>query len=367
MMWTIVALIMIGLLVVVGQPIADRIVSLLLALACLLLGAFAGFLFGIPRVLQADSGPGTSTLSATGSQPAPNNPPPYQQQVNTNLEQISDWLTKIIVGLGLVNLYKIPDILRDTSELIARGIASPTKNTTVKSALNAINTNIGTATIFANAIILYFPVLGFLVGYLITRIFLSGVFRVADTGGLTVSLQDVGLDAGATSNTGGTIALTDVIKNLVNVVSTSLAPSADTPPPSVAQATAAAAPLPKRILWVDDTPANNGIEREALSKANIEVVAAESTEQALNLLSTSTFDLIITDMGHPENGTFNPTAGISLIQQLRADNSKGIRIIVYTSKKGFDQYNAQARSAGANDVVYGSRILMKSIGLTETI
>ena len=159
-MWIIFVLIAFGMLIVFNQPVANPVTSLLLALACLFLGALVGFLFGIPRVLQADGGPGTPASSATTAPTVPND---YRQQVNTNLEQISDWLTKIIVGLGLVNLYKIPDLLRDTSELIAEGMASPK--------------NIHSATVFANALILYFPVLGFLAGYLITRIFLSGVFR----------------------------------------------------------------------------------------------------------------------------------------------------------------------------------------------
>ena len=49
-------------------------------------GAFSGFLFGIPRVLQSDhlaSQESSRVLS------------------NSNLEQISDWLTKILVGVGL--------------------------------------------------------------------------------------------------------------------------------------------------------------------------------------------------------------------------------------------------------------------------
>lgn len=367
MMWTIVGSIAIGLLMVVIQPIANRITSLLLALACLLLGAFIGFLFGIPRVLQADGGPGATTPSTTNPQTTPNESNAYQQQVNTNLEQISDWLTKIIVGLGLVNLYRIPELLRDTSELIARGIVLPNEATTAKNSVETLNASIGTVTIFANAILLYFPVLGFLVGYLITRIFLSGVFRVADTGGLMVNKQDVGLDVNVGPNAGGTIALTDVVKNLVNVVSTNLTTPIPTPGP-VVETSRASTPIPKRILWADDTPTNNIIEREALTKAGIDVVAVDSTEQALTQLSSgSAFDLVISDLGRPENGMFNPIAGINLIQQIRAGNSKNIRIIIYTSKKGFDQYNAQARQAGANDVVYGSRILMKSIGLAEGV
>ncbi len=51
-------------------------------------GGLVGFLFGIPRTGQV---PASSKRSA-----------PYQ--ANTNLEQVSDWLTKIIVGIGLVQV-----------------------------------------------------------------------------------------------------------------------------------------------------------------------------------------------------------------------------------------------------------------------
>src|SRR5438552_685547 len=70
------------------------------ALACFAVGVVTGFLFGIPRVLQGTDSGAEATAHT-----------PYQQRVNTNLEQISDWLTKIIVGLGLVQLTKVPGYL----------------------------------------------------------------------------------------------------------------------------------------------------------------------------------------------------------------------------------------------------------------
>ena len=43
----------------------------------------------------------------------------YRQQVNTNLTEISDWLTKIIVGLGLINLKQIPSLTKRAASLLA--------------------------------------------------------------------------------------------------------------------------------------------------------------------------------------------------------------------------------------------------------
>lgn len=344
MFWTILILISLGLVLVAFQPIASRVTSFLLALACLLLGVFMGFLFGIPRVLQTNDGSGTSMPAANTSAPTQASTD-YRQQVNTNLEQISDWLTKIIVGLGLVNLYKIPELLRDTSELIGGGIALPIdKQTLADTAL---------ATIFANALILYFPTLGFLVGYLITRIFLSGVFRHADMG----ELMTLG---------GQKVSLADVVKNLVNIVITNLTTDEDKASQTTKMARSPTI-LPKRILWVDDKPNNNIIERQTLTNEGIDVVPVESTEKALEQLKKNPFDLLITDIGRPGKTGFDETAGIDMIKQLKTNGYNNLRMIVYTSKKGFDLHSELAQQAGADDVAYSPRILMKSIGIVESI
>jgi hypothetical protein len=68
--------------------------TILLAGAFLLLGALTGFLFGVPRVRSTSD----SSNSETSKSPLTFSLRGYQ--ANTNLEQISDWLTKIIVGCG---------------------------------------------------------------------------------------------------------------------------------------------------------------------------------------------------------------------------------------------------------------------------
>ncbi|GAB2802758.1 hypothetical protein GCM10027275_56280 [Rhabdobacter roseus] len=113
-----------------------------------------GFLFGIPKILQ-------------GRQPTDEQGRSSQHRPNTNLEEISDWLTKIIVGLGLVQLKTIPGRVQETSEYIAGKIAtSPLQ--------------IGAATTLTGSILVYFPVVGFLGGYLVTRMYLSNAIREAD-------------------------------------------------------------------------------------------------------------------------------------------------------------------------------------------
>jgi|GEM_PF-1279713 len=118
----------------------------LFAFAAVAAGAATGFLFGIPRTLQGNTSTGSTSY-----------------QVNTNLEQISDWLTKIIVGLGLINLKSIPDRLMEMNRYVSETLR-------LRPPAYAV---IGSAAVF-------FAMVGFLLGYLSTRLFISGAFRKAD-------------------------------------------------------------------------------------------------------------------------------------------------------------------------------------------
>jgi hypothetical protein len=123
--------------------------GLIIAAACLAVGCLAGFLFGIPKVLQGDQRKKTRI--------------PYEQRVNTNLEEISDWLTKIIVGLGLYELKEIPAWVGRLAKVCASGFQNPGQQQTV-----------------FGAAVLFFPVCGFLLSYLVTRLYLQGALSRAD-------------------------------------------------------------------------------------------------------------------------------------------------------------------------------------------
>ena len=62
--------------------------ALALAGAAFFTGGIVGFLFGIPQPVRGSA-------TSTGN---------VQRNANTNLYQVSDWLTKIIVGVGLVEI-----------------------------------------------------------------------------------------------------------------------------------------------------------------------------------------------------------------------------------------------------------------------
>jgi tetratricopeptide (TPR) repeat protein len=145
--------------------------SLCWAGACLAFGVLAGFLFGIPKTLQRD-GIGTRTRDNknAGSRNEADKQFPsdsgddFGQRVNTNLEDISDWLTKILVGLGLTQIKIIPDKLKGAAEYVAGGLGGQKEKE------------------FALGLIIYFSVVGFLAGYLLTRLILQRAFFYADYG-----------------------------------------------------------------------------------------------------------------------------------------------------------------------------------------
>lgn len=72
-------------------------------------GTIGGFLFGVPKVV---SNP-VNTASQSN-----------RYKVNTNLEEISDWLTKIILGLGLVHVEKVIRFIGSLGEQVATAIGT---------------------------------------------------------------------------------------------------------------------------------------------------------------------------------------------------------------------------------------------------
>lgn len=140
-------------------PAFAQVLSLgvLLAGSAALVGTLLGFLFGVPRALSADAR--TSERSRDASAP---NVPTSDAAVSTNLEQISDWLSKILVGVALTRLHELPAALRTFSVWL--GSSMP----------------VAQAGQFALGVIGYAAVLGFLFGYVWTRVVLSPMFRGAD-------------------------------------------------------------------------------------------------------------------------------------------------------------------------------------------
>lgn len=139
-----------------GQVASVAGLGIMMAGASAVGGGLLGFLFAIPRAL-----PGRRAAARAGeaTQNAPDTP---QYEVNTNLEEISDWLTKILVGVGLTELRNVPGAM----ESLATRLGPALGNAPSSGAL-------------AETVLLYFAICGFLEGYLWTRVFLAGEFQTA--------------------------------------------------------------------------------------------------------------------------------------------------------------------------------------------
>lgn len=135
-------------------------IALLVAGAAFLVGGLLGFLFGIPRLLATSvaappPADGQETASA-GGQLSPYAP-------NTNLEQISDWLTKILVGVGLVELGKLASGTNHLVDFLAPSLGGDPSGAS-----------------FALALLVLYGISGFLIVYLVTRVYLGRAFAQAD-------------------------------------------------------------------------------------------------------------------------------------------------------------------------------------------
>ena len=137
-------------------------VSIGLAAAAALIGGLLGFLFGIPRMLQPDAvaEPATNShvirLRTEGVEKNPYKP-------STNLEEISDWLTKILVGVGLTQVGDLKEIATAYMGSASEGLG-----------------NFPGCRPFSLALAITFLVVGFLVSFLTTRLKLPKAYYEAD-------------------------------------------------------------------------------------------------------------------------------------------------------------------------------------------
>lgn len=145
--------------------------ALLWAGACSAIGWVLGFLFGIPRSLSSDTAR-TGVTDVQGSSTLQNAIHGGSTAVNTNLEQISDWLTKIIVGVTLVEIRPAIANLEQAAKVIAGALGGDTQVS------------------LAYSIMLYFSASGFLGSYLLTRLFLQRAFNKADAGDIGARTSD---------------------------------------------------------------------------------------------------------------------------------------------------------------------------------
>jgi CheY-like chemotaxis protein len=288
------------------------------------IGGLIGFLFAIPRSLQG--------LSPSDSANATRAPGPGQQtqsdkanyRPNTNLEQISDWLTKILVGVGLTQLPNIGHGVISISTFASRGMEQ-----------------FQHADIFVAGTLLYFLILGFLFGYLWTRLNLAEALSTSDARSQLAQIQAaVEITAAESRVMGGNIDAAS-LRQIADVIATIT--------PEVISKVHG-----KRVLWVDDMPEGNVYTRRSLEVLGVSVESVTSTDAAIAKLRNGSFSALISDMGRPEGAT----AGYDLLEQTRTANVK-IPFFIF-SRNGSSAENRKAAEArGAEGSTNDPRELLR--------
>ena len=214
-------------------------VAFLIAIAAFFSGGLLGFIFGVPRTQSqpSPSSPQPQTTAstpnppaatqATPAQAAPSPAPPSsgptlagqsRYQDNTNLEQISDWLCKILVGAGLTQLTALPSVLKRYAIFFAPGLGG-----------------FSHSQVFAVGLLIFFTVCGFLVGYLWTRLHLGNA--------LTDEIEAIGAQlTQVTSKIRSLEEQTEIDAKALSLVERLLNPISGTPIPSQDELNAAMKP-----------------------------------------------------------------------------------------------------------------------------
>lgn len=291
-----------------GRSWTDGFQWVLYLLAAAGLAAVLGLIFGLPRAL--------SSFQPTATE---------RYKGNSNLEEISDWLTKLLVGVGLVQLATVPDQLHRLSDYLSQGMKVPN------------------ASAYVSAAIVYGAAVGFIFAYLWSRLRLRYLFEFSDRQASVASRgqqeRRVASRISQAARTADTKEDPKEIKVVARQAVLRAASATDTPP----------------ILWVDDHPSNNANIVAALRELGFSVDQALSTAEGLSRLARGTYSVAITDMGRVENGTMVNDAGEQFIVQARAQYPD-LPLLVFSSGRTV-QRAAELRAKGANLVTSSGKDL----------
>ena len=286
--------------------------------ASLIVASLIGLIFGIPKA--------RASVVADSKE---------RYEANSNLERISDWLTTLLVGATLVQLKDFPQFAVVAGDYLGAGMKIP---------------NAGAFSVVA---VVYGMGVGFVSGYLLTRVRLRPVFESSDLESREISTEQ---------------ALQGEV-NIANVVNPAGKPeSARRVQRAVDAAITASAGRrgTARVLWVDDHPSNYGPHLKLFAQLDIAVEFAESTAQAEARLSNAVFDVIISDLGRIEGGTHHPMAGRELILAIRAKSTTP-PIVIYGSKRAVNYFTKLGlKRVGAAEVTNRASDLLKYVAQLVT-
>lgn len=296
-------------------------VGLAVVAAALASGGIVGFIFGIPRLLQdaravpqSTAADGSSIVESDSDRTAA---APYGG--NTSLEQISDWLTKILVGVGLTQLANLPTALTGMGTFLAPGLGG-----------------LPGADIFAIGVVVFAVLIGFFLCYLWTRLNLPSLLVESDTRARIASAEQRGE------------------KRALRATNTAAAVGRE------ARETREASGAPRVIygLWVDDRPEHNINERQTLEETlGVQFVTVTATDEALEELTANPgkYELVITDQSRPGDRQ----AGFTLLREMR---TRGINApVVMYSADSSPEFDREARRRGAVGATHSPSSLLRKV------
>jgi hypothetical protein len=174
----VASIVMVLLFVLLSQSsggVAATGVGGIVVLASVSSGAFFGFLFSVPRITSKDN-----VAAAVVPVDADVKGVAKGERLlssNTNLERVSEWLTTMLVGVGLTQIGSLDDRLLSFSDFL-------------KDRMTVADISTSTLPAIAPFLLMSGLVTGFIFFYLYTRIYLSPLFQYAERvllpGGLTL-------------------------------------------------------------------------------------------------------------------------------------------------------------------------------------
>lgn len=140
-------------------------------------GALLGFLFALPHSITVGipTGKDGQSRELRGITVRP----------NTNLEEVSDWITKIIVALTLTQLGKIPSAAGRLFEMLGRSLGGSPQDVA-----------------FAGSLVVFCSIVGFFMGWLTTRMFIGRWMAASDE-----PLEDASVEAARREDTRAVAAI----------------------------------------------------------------------------------------------------------------------------------------------------------------
>jgi len=114
-----------------------------------------------------------------------------------------------------------------------------------------------------------------------------------------------------------------------------------------------------RVLWVDDRPSNNEVERKLLRPHAIVFDCVVSTAEAVEQLVNESYDLVITDLGRQGSSDRSSSAGAAFLEH-PVIRDGGPPVIVYAGTWAVAQ-RAELVQRGAVDVMSNREHLIATV------